>query len=136
MNTKPFVLALAVLSGSGICLAQINEPAPADDWKPSAINQSGKQYPQVNSERRVRVRIVAPSAQSVQLDIGGKKYPLTKGDDSAWDGYSAPQDEGFHYHQLNIDGASLPDPGSLYFYGASRWGSGVEIPSHDEDFTR
>ncbi len=108
--------------------------SPADDWKPSSVNQSGKQYPQVNSERRVRARLVAPSAQSVQLDIGGKKYQLTKGDDNVWTGFSAPQDEGFHYYQLNIDGASVPDPGSLYFYGASRWGSGVEIAARDEDF--
>ena len=27
-----------------------------------------------------------------------------------------------------------PDPNSLYFYGAGRWGSGVEIPAKDEDF--
>lgn len=133
MKIKTF-LALVVLSASNLCPAQTNDPAPADDWKPSSINQSGKQYPQVNSEGRVRARIVAPSAQSVQLDIGGKKYPLTKGSDNAWIGYSAPQDEGFHYYQLNIDGASVPDPGSLYFYGASRWGSGVEIPAHDEGF--
>jgi enterochelin esterase family protein len=33
-----------------------------------------------------------------------------------------------------MDGASVPDPGSLYFYGASRWGSGIEIPSADQDF--
>ncbi len=25
---------------------------------------------------------------------------------------------------LNIDGASVPDPGSLYLYGAGRWGQG------------
>ncbi len=41
---------------------------------------------------------------------------------------SQPQDEGFHYYQISVDGAAVPDPGSLYFYGASRWGSGVEIP--------
>ena len=134
MKTKLFLIALAVMTGSQFCPAQTNEPAPADDWKPSSINQSGKQFPQVNSERRVRASVVAPAAQSVQLDLGGKKYPLTKGDDGAWVGYSAPQDEGFHYYQLNIDSASVPDPGSLYFYGASRWGSGVEIPAHDEDF--
>lgn len=134
MKKKLLLTALALLTGSHFCPAQTNEPAPVDDWKPSSINQQGAQYPQVNSERRVRARIVAPSAQSVQLDIGGKKYPLTKGDDNAWVGHSAPQDEGFHYYQLNIDGASVPDPGSLYFYGASRWGSGVEIPAHDEDF--
>lgn len=134
-----------MLAASFVATAQTNATSPnsmttgpdsypADDWKPSSLNQAGKQYPQVNSEGRVRARIVAPSAQNVQLDIGGKKYPLTKGDDGAWIGDSKPQDEGFHYYQLNIDGASVPDPGSLYFYGASRWGSGVEIPAHDEDF--
>jgi len=134
MKTKLFLLALAMFSCGEFSQAQTNEPAAADDWKSATSNQSGKQYPQVNSERRVRARVVAPSAQSVQLDIGGKKYPLTKGDDGAWVGASAAQDEGFHYYQLNIDGASVPDPGSLYVYGASRWGSGVEIPAHDEDF--
>jgi len=51
-----------------------------------------------------------------------------------WTGESAPQDEGFHYYQLWVDGAAVPDPGSLYFYGASRWGSGIEIPAKDQDF--
>ena len=45
-----------------------------------------------------------------------------------------PQDEGFHYYQLWIDSAKVPDPGSLYYYGASRWGSGVEVPARDQDF--
>ena len=31
-------------------------------------------------------------------------------------------------------GPQVPDPGSLYFYGASRWGSGLEIPAKDQDF--
>ena len=105
-----------------------------EDFKPSSVNQPGKQYPQVNSEGRVRVQISAPEAKLVQLDIGAVKYDLTKDENGVWTGESAPQDEGFHYYQLNIDGASVPDPGSLYFYGASRWGSGIEIPAHDEDF--
>src|SRR5512141_2435559 len=116
-----------------VCLAQTNEPA--DDWKPASSNQPGKQYPQVNSERCVRARVVAPQAQSVSLEfLGGAKYPLTKGDDGAWVGVTRPQDEGFHYYQLVIDGAGVPDPGSLYFYGGSRWGSGIEIPAQDQDF--
>jgi enterochelin esterase-like enzyme len=28
----------------------------------------------------------------------------------------------------------VPDPNSLYFYGAGRWDSGVEVPAKDEDF--
>jgi hypothetical protein len=57
-----------------------------------------------------------------------------KDEKGVWTGESAPQDEGFHYYQLNIDGAAVPDPGTLYFYGAGRWGSGIEIPAKDQDF--
>jgi enterochelin esterase-like enzyme len=132
MKTKLTLLALGSMVLSQLCVAQTNEPA--DDWKPATSNQQGKQYPQVNSERRVRARVFAPQAQSVMLDLGGVKYPLAKGEDGAWIGVSQPQDEGFHYYQLVIDGAQVPDPGSLYFYGASRWGSGIEIPAKDQDF--
>ena len=105
-----------------------------EDFKPSSANQPGKEYPMVNSEGRVRVQISAPEAKFVQLDIGAVKYDLVKDENGVWTGESAPQDEGFHYYQLNIDGASVPDPASLYYYGASRWGSGIEIPAHDQDF--
>jgi enterochelin esterase family protein len=129
---KTRILGFALLAGLP-AMAQTNQPA-VEDFKPSSLNQPGKLYPQVNSERRVRARVVAPQAQSVMLDIGAVKYPLTKGDDGAWVGESRPQDEGFHYYQLVVDGAQVPDPGSLYFYGASRWGSGVEVPAQDQDF--
>jgi enterochelin esterase-like enzyme len=129
---KSAILALTLMAGLP-AMAQTNQPA-VEDFRPSSLNQPGKQYPQVNSERRVRARVVASQAQSVMLDIGAVKYPLTKGDDGYWIGVSKPQDEGFHYYQLVVDGAQVPDPGSLYFYGASRWGSGVEVPATDQDF--
>jgi enterochelin esterase family protein len=81
----------------------------------------------------VRVQIKAPEALKVQLDISAVKYDLVKDENGVWTGESAPQDEGFHYYQLWIDGAAVPDPNSLYFYGASRWGSGIEIPAKDQD---
>jgi enterochelin esterase-like enzyme len=132
---KPILSLLAIVSilTSQSGLTQTNE-ALVEDFKPSVLNQPGRQYPQVNSERRVRARVSAPQATSVMLDIGAVKYPLTKGDDGLWIGESKPQDEGFHYYQLVIDGAQVPDPNSLYFYGASRWGSGVEVPAQDQDF--
>ena len=105
-----------------------------EDFKPASSNQDNKQYPMVNSQRMVRARISAPNATAVGLDIAGKIYQMTKDENGVWTGTSEPQDEGFHYYQLNIDGASVPDPGSLYYYGASRWGSGIEIPSADQDF--
>jgi len=105
-----------------------------EDFKPATTNQDNKQYPMINSQRMVRAQITAPQATFVGLDIAGKIYAMTKDENGVWTGTSAPQDEGFHYYQLNIDGASVPDPGSKYYYGASRWGSGIDVPAQDEDF--
>ena len=125
-------LLMLLLTG-GFCFGQ-SPSAITEDFKPSSVNQPGKEYPQVNSEGRVRVQISAPEAHKVQLDISAVKYDLVKDEKGVWTGESAPQDEGFHYYQLWVDGAAVPDPGSLYFYGASRWGSGIEIPAKDQDF--
>ncbi|MBD1363137.1 esterase [Mucilaginibacter sp. ZT4R22] len=127
------ILIVTAWSGS-YSLAQSGQISVAEDFKPATTNQPGKQYPQVNSQARVRASISAPQATKVQLDLGGKKYDLVKDEKGVWTGESLPQDEGFHYYQLNIDGASVPDPGSLYYYGAGRLGSGIEIPATDHDF--
>ncbi len=131
MKYRQLILLSVLMTTIGACLAQ---STVIDDFKPASSNQPDKQYPQVNSERRVKAGITAPQAQKVQLDIGGKRYDLTRDEKGFWTGISDPQDEGFHYYQLNIDGAQVPDPGSLFFYGASRWGSGIEIPAKDQDF--
>jgi enterochelin esterase-like enzyme len=130
-----FILVATVIAG-GICVAQTNQvdSLAVEDFKPASTNQPGKEYPQVNSEGRVRASISAPEAKRVQLDISAVKYDLKKDENGIWIGDSKPQDEGFHYYQLWIDGAAVPDPSSLYFYGAMRWGSGIEIPAHDQDF--
>ena len=126
---KRFVISLCLLLAAAALSAQVKE-----DFKPASTNQPNHRYPMVNSERVVRAQVNAPDAHSVKLDIGGVKYDLVKDANGVWTGDSAPQDEGFHYYQIEIDGASVPDPGSLYFYGSSRWGSGVEVPAADEDF--
>jgi enterochelin esterase-like enzyme len=130
-----FVL-LAILLTCGISFAQLNfaDSGAVEDFKPAITNQPGKEFPKVNSEGRVRASISAPEAKRVQLDISAVKYDLANDENGVWTGDSNPQDEGFHYYQLWIDGAAVPDPNSLYFYGASRWGSGIEIPAHDQDF--
>ncbi len=125
---------LIVFSIGGTCLAQSEQTSAVDDFKSASTNQPGKHFPQVNSEGRVRASISAPEAHKVQLDISAVKYDLTKDTNGVWTGDSNPQDEGFHYYQLWVDGAAVPDPSSLYFYGAMRWGSGIEIPAHDQDF--
>jgi enterochelin esterase-like enzyme len=128
--TLVFVSLLTVIP----VIAQTNEPV-ADDFKPSTLNQPGQQYPQVNSQRYARFRIVAPQAQSVRVGLGRNGTALTKADDGVWTGTtSAPLDEGFHYYHLTVDGGTFNDPGTLNFYGSTRWESGIEIPAHDQDF--
>ena len=136
MKCKYLIVLLTLLLTCGISLAQKNQTdnAAIEDFKPASTNQPGKQFPQVNSEGRVRASISAPDAKRVQLDISAVKYDLVKDEKGVWTGDSKPQDEGFHYYQLWVDGAAVPDPNSLYFYGASRWGSGIEIPAKDQEF--
>lgn len=133
MNRSYVKTVLITLLAGSISLAQTKKPI-VEDFKPSSTNQPGRDYPMVNSEGRVRVQIKAPEAKRVQLDISAVKYDLVKDTGGVWTGESEPQDEGFHYYQLWIDGAAVPDPNSLYFYGASRWGSGIDIPAKDQDF--
>ena len=104
-----------------------------DDFQPASTNQAGKNYPQVNSQGRIKFRVVAPEAKSVATTFRDSTE-FVKDDNGAWIGYSRPLDEGFHYYELIIDGAHVPDPNSKYYFGAMRWGSGIEIPAHDREF--
>jgi enterochelin esterase-like enzyme len=138
-NRKNIAAFLLMMAMSGVyCLAQ--SPATiTDDFKPSTLNQPGKEYPQVNSQGYVRFRIEAPQAQSVvvSLGLGGTKggTPLAKAEDGSWMGTTAgPMEEGFHYYHLTIDGGVFNDPGALNYYGSTRWESGIEVPAHDQDF--
>jgi enterochelin esterase-like enzyme len=130
-------LALLLLPfSSSLCLAQTDQPTIIEDFKPSTLNQPGQEYPQVNSQRYARFRIVAPQAQSVSVSLGGRGgTSLTKAEDGSWMGTTAgPLDEGFHYYHLTVDSGTFNDPGTLNFYGSTRWESGIEIPAHDQDF--
>lgn len=130
---------LSAFALAAVCATAQNPVVPSnttakEDFKPMSTNQANKQYPMVNSEGAVRAQLNAPDAKAVRLDLAGKKYEMSKDENGVWTGTSDPQDVGFHYYQLEVDGASVPDPNSLYFYGASRWGSGLEVPSADQDF--
>ena len=124
---KAIHLAWLPLLACQLAVAQTAPPASTGGgiradcggFQPSTLNQAGKQYPMVNSEGRVRFRIVAAQAQSVRVHRAcdgfhegrvrrmGQRWPL--------DG------KGFHYYHINIDGADVPDPGTRFFYGSSRW---------------
>ena len=132
MKTVVLSFGIILLLAAAAARAQTTQPA-VEDFKPSALNQGGRQFPQINSEGRARFRIVAPQAQSVKSSFSGEST-VVKGEDGAWLITTRPLDEGFHYYMLNIDGADVPDPGTLFFYGAGRWGSAIEVPAKDQDF--
>jgi hypothetical protein len=133
---KTAILSISLLAGLP-AMAQTNETV-LEDFKPSTLNQSGQQYPQVNSQRYARFRVAAPQAQSVRVSLGGLQrggFALDKGEDGVWTGVTQkPLDEGFHYYHLTVDGGTFNDPGTLNFYGSTRWESGIEVPAHDQDF--
>jgi enterochelin esterase family protein len=111
--------------------AQATRPGP--DSKPASTNAPGQSYPQVDSERHVTFRIVAPDAQSVRVNFGGGT-PLTKGEDGVWTVTTRPLDPGFHYYWFTIDGVNVADPSSESFFGSSHMWSGIEIPEQGVDF--
>jgi enterochelin esterase-like enzyme len=138
MKPKHLLALLVFTFASSLSRAQTASNSIADDFKPSTYNQPGQEYPQVNSQGYARFRIKAPQSDSIKVSLGlggrgGTK--LTKGTDGFWTGTTeGPMDEGFHYYHLTIDGGVFNDPGTLNFYGSTRWESGIEIPAHDQDF--
>jgi len=138
-KTVAALLATAVTAlAAGSVLAQNASPPVVEDFKPSSLNQPGQQYPQVNSQGYVRFHIAAPDAKNVRvsLGLGGQGGTvLAQTPDGSWTGTTAgPLDQGFHYYHLNVDGGTFNDPGTLNFYGSTRWESGIEIPAQDADF--
>jgi len=138
MKNKLITLITSLVLTGSFCFAQTSTAEIKEDFKPSTLNQPGKEYPMVNSQGYARFHVEAPFAQSitVSLGLGGRGgTKLTKGADSVWVGTTeGPLDEGFHYYHLIIDGGVFNDPGTLNFYGSTRWESGIEIPAHDKDF--
>ena len=108
-----------------------------EDFQPAVTNQPGCEYPMVNSQGYARFRIDAPQAKSVITSIGKNGGTvLHKNKEGIWEGTTdAPEDDGFHYYHLTIDGVNVNDPGAMNYFGGLRWESGLEVPTNaDRDF--
>ena len=67
-------IAFAVVWLAGIACAQ-----PADTFKPAGTNVWGAEYPRVDDQGRVQVRIKAPEANKVRLNFwSGPKMDMEK----------------------------------------------------------
>jgi len=136
---KVLFVAVALLSGviasaqfTGIQRGQQAEPLP-EGFKPSSCNTFLSQYPAVNSQtRQAMFRVVAPTANKVQVDLAGKRYEMTKNDKGIWTCISDPQVVGFHYYSIWIDSVAVMDRNTEAYFGSNWESSGIEIPEGPE----
>lgn len=133
---KNLLLLTAVFLLTNLASAQFRpepvEPLP-EGFKPASTNTFISEYPGVNAETREAIfRVKAPTAQNVQVDIGGKKYDMVKDENGVWKGTCAPQVVGFHYYAIVIDGVRVMDMNTEAFFGSNWENSGIEIPEGPE----
>jgi enterochelin esterase family protein len=98
-------------------------------FQPAATNVSGAEYPRVDGNSRVQIRVKAPDATKVKLNFwSGPKVDMEKQADGFWLVTTPPMAPGLHYYTVIIDGAEVSDPNSYAFYGGSKDASAVEVP--------
>jgi enterochelin esterase-like enzyme len=117
-------LGITILLFAAVCLAQTSS-----DFKPSATNVWGAEYPRVDSTGRVQIRVKAPDATKVRLNFwSGPKVDMEKQPDGFWTVTTPPLVPGFHYYTLIVDSTEIADPGTYGFFGGGKDASGVEVP--------
>jgi len=132
---KKLIFTLTATILCGIASAQFRapqvEPLPKG-FKPASTNTFISTYPGVNAETRQAIfRVVAPDADSVQLNLGGN-HNMKKDENGVWWITTEPQVVGFHYYGIRINGATVMDRNSEAFFGSNWENSGIEIPEGPE----
>ncbi len=127
MHKKIVIIIVLVISTLPYGYAQ----SPEGITPETNIGQA--EYPRILSGNRVVFQVRAPEAQKVQIDLG-RLYDMERDDSGIWRVTTDPQDPGFHYYSLVIDGVRVADPASEAFYGGGRMSSAIEIPETAVDF--
>jgi enterochelin esterase family protein len=121
-------------------------PAPKDE-KPSTPPPPQRQRqrgptvksPEVQPDRKITFRILAPKAETVRLNAGdlpggGPQQPrtLTKGENGVWEITLGPVDPGTYRYVFDVDGVSVVDPrsSSVSESNGNTW-SVVHVPGSD-----
>jgi enterochelin esterase-like enzyme len=126
---KSFFLFLTI-----VCIAIIDSYGQVPQGsKPAPTNIRANDCPCIFPDNRVFFRVNAPSANKVQVNIG-KAYDMQKDEKGVWTVTTEPQDPGFHYYTLVVDGVAFADPASESFYGTGKMSSAVDIPEAGADF--
>ncbi|HEY1463585.1 MAG TPA: alpha/beta hydrolase-fold protein [Terriglobales bacterium] len=117
-------LVIFLLLLSSWCWAQ--EPST---FQPASTNVWGAEYPRVDQNGRIQIRIKAPDATKVRLNFwSGPKVDMEKQLDGFWITTTDALVPGLHYYTLIIDGAEVSDTNSQSFFGGGKFASAVEVP--------
>jgi enterochelin esterase-like enzyme len=96
--------------------------------------------PQVNADRTVTVRLLAPKATEItvtgELLNGSQPKPMTKGDDGIWTATLGPVPPDVYTYAFNIDGVNTTDPRNPWVKLVSATGlaSQVEVPGEGPQY--
>jgi enterochelin esterase family protein len=125
---------------AGTALAQPPTPAPAAQaGRGAGRGAQGPVVvsPEVMPDRRVALRILAPTAQSVRLNAGdfqniGDAAQLKKGDNGVWETIVGPVIPGAYRYTFTVDGVATVDPhnASISESNTNVW-SLVYVPGSD-----
>lgn len=127
---KVFLFSLLVYSIFALSNSYCQIPEGA---KPAPTNIRQNDFPYILPDLRVAFKVNAPNAGKVQIDLG-KMYDMQKDEKGNWTVTTDPQDPGFHYYSLVIDGVKVSDPASETFFGTGRMSSAIDIPEAGVDF--
>lgn len=117
-------LVILLLLLSGFCWAQ-----ESSNFQPASTNVWGADYPRVDQNGRVQIRVKAPDATKVRLNFwSGPKVDMEKQPDGFWTITTDPLVPGLHYYTLIIDGAEVSDTNSQAFFGGGKFASAIEVP--------
>lgn len=118
------IFSLGLLLSASSLMAQNIRPA---------TNMRNGQFPQITADHRGVFQLRAPEAKEVLVDIGGKKYQMTRDDKGVWSATTDVLMSGINYYFLYVDGVQISDPASETFYGCSRMSSCIEVPYSQGD---
>jgi len=114
-------------------------PAPAPARRGGGNRGPTVKSPEVQPDRKVTFRILAPKAESVRLNAGdlpggGPQQPrtLTKGENGIWELTLGPVDPGTYRYVFDVDGVSVVDPrsGAVSESNNNTW-SVVHVPGSE-----
>jgi enterochelin esterase-like enzyme len=120
----------ALLMFASVCCAQMSS-----DFHPATTNVWGAEYPRVDDNGRVQLRVKAPDANKVRLNFcSGPKLDMEKQLDGFWTVTTPPLVPGLHYYTLIIDGAEVSDTNSSAFFGGGKYTSMIEVPESGSNY--